>query len=400
MTSDPGIGIDAAKVVSECIHSSRVKEMGVYLLKRNNNVEEEDEDIMQSYDRLSDEEVKKYQLKLARSLVVFMELLHLLISRNRDLLLDVIQSRKKNEAGSTSQSTGKHLRDTSLGSFATFGKPVKGEASLQGTLGTSGDRSRHGQELQRRGSSANDSTNSSQDGKSTREESSTAAHSRRSTSDDYNGSSTFGSMKDAVIERVRTDSAIGIQRELQLAFISLAKDLYPMIFGIMESETPRWLKQCAQDNYFSAYTYRQTKIRTYRLFIGFIKFLFLLMNCNCELNIHSFLSSLCVAIGEELTFEDVNISGIGTDDGFTVGDGKYAHVMRHTSHPSGGGLGLIPSLSRSDTRSHHTSSAPGSPVSPGESIGSGSAHSRGSIDGRSGRSRSSKEIRAESRASC
>jgi hypothetical protein len=37
-----------------------------------------------------------------------------------------------------------------------------------------------------------------------------------------------------------------------------------MILGIMGSETPRWLKLCCQENYFSAYSYRQTKIREYR----------------------------------------------------------------------------------------------------------------------------------------
>jgi hypothetical protein len=89
---------------------------------------------------------------------------------------------------------------------------------------------------------------------------------KRSDGEEYSGGfsgGTMGSFKDPGTDRFRTDSAIGIQRELQLAFISLAKDLYPMIHGILESDTPRWLKQCCQDNYFSAYTYRQTKIRKY-----------------------------------------------------------------------------------------------------------------------------------------
>jgi hypothetical protein len=82
-------------------YSSRVKEMGTSLLRKNTNIdcEEEDDDVTQSHDRLSEDEIKKYQLKLARSLVVFIELLHLLISRNRDLLLDVIQTRKRAEGG-------------------------------------------------------------------------------------------------------------------------------------------------------------------------------------------------------------------------------------------------------------------------------------------------------------
>jgi hypothetical protein len=281
MSSDPGIGIDAAKVVSECMHSSRVKEMGTSLLRKNTNIEEEEDDVMQSYDRLSEDEIRKYQLKLARSLLVFMELLHLLISRNRDLLLDVIQTRKKAEGGS-----GKHNREISMGSFVPSVKIRSNTADISipgttGTLGGSGDRSRHGDQGHRRnGSGTNDSVGSSQDEKSREDISSTKRPSNAdeyaslysnkrpqsvvTVSEDYSGN-TIVSLKDPATERVRTDSAIGIQRELQLAFISLAKELYPMIRGIMESATPRWLKQCCQDNYFSAYTYRGAKIREYIL---------------------------------------------------------------------------------------------------------------------------------------
>ena len=61
---DPGIGNDAAKVVADCIHSSRVKEMGQALLQKNTNVSEVDDfgDPLHSYDRLSDEDVKKLDL--------------------------------------------------------------------------------------------------------------------------------------------------------------------------------------------------------------------------------------------------------------------------------------------------------------------------------------------------
>lgn len=248
---DPGIGIEAAKVVSDCIHSSRVKEMGLYLLKKNTNVEEEEDgDVLQSFDRLGEDEVKKFQLKLARSLIVYMELLHLLIARNRDLLLDVIQERKKGGGDSGPQ----HSYSRSL---------TRGEFSVV----TANSDTRSIRSYPRQETGAHDSV-SSQEGRS--RESSTVRSHRRTKS----GASTNGEDHPGVVapmptsstgsERVRTDSAIGIQSELQRAFISLAKDLHPMILGIMGAETPRWLKQCCQDNYFSAYTYRQVKIRKYR----------------------------------------------------------------------------------------------------------------------------------------
>lgn len=256
--SDPGIGIDAAKVISECIHSSKVKEMGLSLLKKNTNVEEEDDDVLHSYDRLAEEEIKKFQLKLARSFVVFMELLHLLISRNRDLLLDVIQSRRKTDAHPTS----KQGRDYSIGSIPPLNKQIGRDASVGGSLATRDDRSRHGTLTERRPSIANESTSSSHDGRS-REEASMVSNARsRTASEEYAGN-TAAAVGDSGFDRLRTDSAIGIQRELQLAFINLAKDLYPMILGIMEGDTPRWLKQCCHDSYFSAYTYRQSKIRKF-----------------------------------------------------------------------------------------------------------------------------------------
>jgi hypothetical protein len=260
MSSDPGIGIDAAKVISECIHSSKVKEMGVSLLKKNTNVEEEDDDMLHSYDRLGEDEVKKYQLKLARSLVVFMELLHLLISRNRDLLLDVIQSRKKNDA----LPAGKQGREISLGSIPPLNKPLGRDVSLAGSVATRDDRSRHGPIQERRPSITNDSASSSHEGRS-REDASSVSHAKIRTASEDNGGSNAASGKDSGFDRVRTDSAIGIQRELQLAFINLAKDLYPMLLGTMEGDTPRWMKQCCQDNYFSSYTYRQAKIRKLRV---------------------------------------------------------------------------------------------------------------------------------------
>ncbi|VEU36301.1 unnamed protein product [Pseudo-nitzschia multistriata] len=290
-SNDPGIGIDAAKVVSECIHSSRVKEIGTVLLRTNTHVREDDDDVLHYYDRLSVDEVHKIQLRLARALVVFMELLHLLIARNRDLLLELIQKRipprdrrpngPHEYVSAVPPST--HARDMSIGSQHSIGRnsirgpnecpsgvppssvshqsmkrvPSRGEISLPNTRTPSRDRSRHSNVHQRRLSAPFENTSSSAD----------SVPKPNHANEDYDQGTnlTISSQRD------RTDSAIGIQRELQLAFINTAKVLLPKIQGVMGSDTPRWLKQCCQDNYFSAYTYRQVKI----------------------------------PIGEELTFDDV-----------------------------------------------------------------------------------------------
>lgn len=111
------------------------------------------------------------------------------------------------------------------------------------------------------------------------------------------------------------------------------------------------------------------------------------------------------AIGEELVFEDVNISSFGSEDG-GFGEPKYSHIMRYGGTTSGERLGLIPSLSRSDRSHSQPSPHTQPPLSPGGSIGSSSAHSRGSDTGRSVRSgisaRSMKELKQpiERLASC
>ena len=126
-------------VVVRSIHSSQVKEIGVSLMNVSEllffglvtsaeikltivscvlqKVSGEDEKnpmsdfALDSYDRLSDGEIGKLQLKLARLIVVFFELLHLLITRNRQRLLDVMQERKKTEtAMPTAISLKSHVR--------------------------------------------------------------------------------------------------------------------------------------------------------------------------------------------------------------------------------------------------------------------------------------------------
>ena len=73
---------------------------------------------LESYDRLSDGEIAKLQLKLARLIVVFFELLHLLITRNRQILLDVMQERKKTDPAMPSAISMKSQARSKSGEFS------------------------------------------------------------------------------------------------------------------------------------------------------------------------------------------------------------------------------------------------------------------------------------------
>jgi hypothetical protein len=245
---DPGIGTEAAKVVADCIHNSRVKEIGLTLLRESSEQQERSLGDFTTMDsgRLSENEVAKLQLKLARLVVAFIELLHLLIGRNRDMLLEVIQDRKKSDAagpihGGGSMSRG-FTRQVSAGQRDVIRKT--------GSLGpyTTLDQTVQQHPIHHR-RNFTDISVKSEDARGR------SLHHVPVGSDD---NQSYQSMMTST--GVRTESAIAVQSELQRAFISLTKALYKNVQGILQDETPRWFKQIGQDNYFSLGTYLQTKI--------------------------------------------------------------------------------------------------------------------------------------------
>ena len=233
-----GIGKQASKVVSDCIHSSRVKEMGLSLLKQNGSVtEESDTDLgtmMFNYSRLSEEEIKNLQLKLARGIVVFMEILHLLISHNRDLLLKVVDARKRSDSESFNTVGHNSVHGGNQG-FVIQGAESPVKHHLQHTSSWS-------QTPSHQYAYSGASRMPTDEGR----------HHRECEKNDTSKTIPGGNDK--------TDSAIAIQSELQRAFISMTKALYPHISRVLKNETPRWLKHCSQETYFSSHAYRQTRI--------------------------------------------------------------------------------------------------------------------------------------------
>lgn len=239
---DPGIGTDSAKVVADCIHNSHVKEIGLWLLSKHAEKPEHDTvmDFTLDSGRLSDDEIAKLQLKLARLIIVFVELLHLLVGRNRDMLLDVIQERKKTEAaasihgGSATRGVNRIPSGLPRKTASAGPSPVDLSSNVHKRNVTDGSRSEGVRSDDARVRQFHHAQVGSEDNQS--------YHSMMTSSG------------------VRTDSAIAVQSELQRAFISLTKALFKNVHEILKDETPRWFKQSGQDNYFSLGTYRQTKI--------------------------------------------------------------------------------------------------------------------------------------------
>lgn len=266
---DPGIGTDAVKIVADCLHSSAVKEIGLALMKKHSDPKDGESTknlSMEHYDRLSDFEVQKLQVKVARLIIVFIELIHLLIVRNRQLLLDFMQERKRHEIGasmsairfsssrppslSTMEQSSRRSRGQRGGSTSSQDFPALGTNTATSVQPRSNipavkvsEKANH-----KREGSLSDYMNSRQQG--------APLQHRSSAEGDQESASTnnFGA------KNGRGESAIAVQSELQRAFINIVKSLYPRVQGILQGDTPRWLKQCAQDTYFSLGTYKQTKI--------------------------------------------------------------------------------------------------------------------------------------------
>ena len=218
-TIGQGIGKAATKVVADCIHRSRVRDIGMLMLKA--NALEGGTFRQTSYkERLSPDEVKFYQIKLARSIVIFMEILHVIVGRNRDLLLSTIEFRKRRDASST-------------GSGHFFGglPPSPGQASS---------------------SNQYDGSTLFHDGASSMK------------ADDATHSTILGAGASISSIMDRTDKCMAIQRELQLSFIAMNRALQPLILCTIHGETPQWMRLCCQDNYFSSGMYRMTKIGKFR----------------------------------------------------------------------------------------------------------------------------------------
>lgn len=228
---DHGIGTEASKVVADCIHNSHVKEIGMSLLQV--RTEPTGDDDYDDNNRLTEDEIQVLQLRLARLLITFVQLLHLLVSRNRELLLTVIKKRKGAEAATSATSSNRGFARTSSTGQRDRKQAGGGSVDLNGSrhqrrrsegFGSDGARYRGGQHSQM-GSEDNQSY-----------------HSMLTTSE------------------ARADSAIAVQSELQRAFIKLSKALHRNIHDIMLDETPEWFKQCCADNYFSLNKYRDNKM--------------------------------------------------------------------------------------------------------------------------------------------
>ena len=257
--NDPGIGTDAVKIVADSIHSSHVKEIGLTLMRKTSESREGDttNDLsLESYDRLSDEEIRKLQMKLARLIIVFIELLHLLIARNRQMLLDYMQERKRHETTAVSSINGSRSpgRAPSVSTTEQRSRGQRpgssGSQDFPAPTAITAREHRGGQvvnpdprNFHKREGSLSEYMNNRR------------YNHQRSQSEDQHlvSSNNVGSIG-------RGESAIAVQSELQRALINMVKTLYPKLQGMLQGDTPRWLKLCAQDTYFSLGTYKQTQI--------------------------------------------------------------------------------------------------------------------------------------------
>jgi hypothetical protein len=204
--------------------------------------------------KLSEEKVMKYQATLARSIVIFMELLHLLIALNRHILLAVVLEHKRRSRYSQNSNNMMNKMSSNASYFSNPASPDNGPRTSRATSWSA-----------RPGSSSSivgQSIGIMSDAFSTVEQQDAGG----GVGDAGSVVSAMGSVSKAVWGK--TDAAIAIQRELQRAFISLAKLMQRLIYSAIYSETPKWLKHCTQYQYFYSGAYLTTKLCKYSKYEG------------------------------------------------------------------------------------------------------------------------------------
>lgn len=218
-----GLSADSAKLVMECIHSSGVKRIGMIFLSVTVSSEESNAGVgmYSPYETMDEDEIERVKAKLARIIVTFLELLHLLIARNRDVLLTVVQSRKQRKGGDASS-----VASGSVNGYAATPRVGSTFSPMKRSTTDNGQGYMYDSEMVGRSIIAEN-------------------HASRGH---------LSSISD------RTDSAIGVQSELQRGLVSLVKNLSPSLLDTLNNEVPRWMRLCHQDNYFSSGLYRQADI--------------------------------------------------------------------------------------------------------------------------------------------
>ncbi|GMH54206.1 hypothetical protein TrST_g8868 [Triparma strigata] len=236
-----GIGKDAAKILVDALHQSRICTMAVKVLSSKSLYQQRSS---KRVEVLPDAEVLTLKRQLSRSMVMFLELLHTLLIKNRELLLAWVarkRAMKAEEPGSEDLHLHGRTSHRSVAPSYNFGNTVTGvfknpTAPLnRGTTGsTSGSRT-----------SFTDSV---------------AETEHENEEGTFNPQTTL-----TPNENLKSD--IGVQSELQRSFSSTTKCLYPLLVTwINEDEVPRWIEMSGMEGYFASSSYKVVKMETQTYF--------------------------------------------------------------------------------------------------------------------------------------
>merc|ERR1740139_2483 len=203
-----GIGPAATRVIVDSLFSSRIKEIAKHFLTLPVSDEMGTLPMKSTSNRLGEEEVIVLRKQLARGLIMFMELLHILILRNRELLAAAKRAKR-------------HLKNLSP---------------------------------------SNECPSVFSDGSENITDSPTSRYSsyRYSSYDASSVDDNMSVLTGMAAKKKKGPDSNAANRELEMNFTSTAKILDPLIDGILQNETPQWLKFCCKNNYFKSKAYRTT----------------------------------------------------------------------------------------------------------------------------------------------
>ena len=242
-----GIGKEAAKILVDALHQSRICSMAVKVLSSKSLYSQRSN---RKLEILNEEEIVQLKCQLSRGIVMFLELLHTLLVKNRELLLDWVAQRKlrAEEDRDTFNSNSNHR------SFShNFGQGIMPKFSASHM-----HRSHHGSHHSGTYSGTHGTLGSTSSKRSMDE---AEANNCNPGEEDMENRGEDGTGRVTLAPGEQLKSAIGVQSELQRSFSSTTRALYPLLTSWLgEEEVPSWIAMSSADGYFASSSYASVQM--------------------------------------------------------------------------------------------------------------------------------------------
>ena len=247
----------AAKILVDALHQSRICSMAVKVLSSKSLYSQRSN---RKLEVLNEEQIVELKCQLSRGIVMFLELLHTLLIKNRELLLQWVAQRKLHEEQEDRDTFNSNHRSFSH----NFGHGIMPKFSASHTHRGSNYGSHHGSHHGSYHSgtysySGNLGTQESTSSKRSVDE--VEANNSNHSEEDVENRGEEGTSRATLAPGEQLKSAIGVQSELQRSFSSTTRALYPLLTSWLgEEEVPSWIAMSSAEGYFASSSYASVQM--------------------------------------------------------------------------------------------------------------------------------------------